>query len=144
MDISTGEGPEENREGEGAETAMQVGDKASVRERVEGEECRLWGLGDGRDGKKPQVRRGRLCAGEEGESGGGRVEHRYRRRSENGQAVRAKERRQTNKRMRESKIRQEITGVRRGFAGKGELSCEVGRAAHLQDRAIRQSEGDDG
>ena len=123
---------------------MQVGDKTSVRERVEGEECRLWGRGDWRDGKEPQVRRGRLCAGEEGESGGGRVEHRDRRRSENGQAVRAKERRQTNKRMRESKIRQEITGDRRGFVGKGELSCEVGRAAHLQDRAVRQSEGDDG
>jgi hypothetical protein len=62
----------------------------------------------------------------------------------NGQTVRAKERRQTNKRMRESKIRQEITGDSRGFVGKGELSCEVGRAAHLQDRAVRQSEGDDG
>jgi hypothetical protein len=36
--------------------------------------------------------------------------------------VRAKERRQTNKRMRESKIRQEITGDRRGFVGKVELS----------------------
>ncbi len=122
---------------------MQVG-KASVRERVEGDECRLWGGGDGRDGKKSQVRRGRLCAGEEGESGGARVEHRHRRRSENGQAVRAKERRQTNKRMRESKISQEITGDRRGFVGKGELSCEVERAAHLQDTAVRQSEGDDG
>jgi hypothetical protein len=44
----------------------------------------------------------------------------------------------------ESKIRQEITGDRRGFVGKGELSCEVGRATHLQDRAVRQSKGDDG
>ncbi len=88
----------------------------------------------------------RLWAGEEGKSGGGRVEHRDRRRSENSQAVRAKERRQTNKRMRESKSRQEITGDRRGFVGKGELSCEVGRAVHLQDRAVRQGEGegDDG
>ncbi len=78
-------------------------------------------------------------------SGGGRVEHRDRRRSENiRQAVRAKERRQTNKRMRESKIRQEVTGDRRGFVRKGELSCEVGRAAHLQDVAVGQSEGDDG
>jgi hypothetical protein len=71
------------------------------------------------DGKKPQVRRGRLCAGEEGESGGSRVEHRDRRRSENGQAVRAKEMGQTNKRMRESKIRQELTRDRRGFVGRG-------------------------
>ena len=102
---------------------MQVGDKASVRERVESEESRLWGLGDERDGEEPQVRRGRLCTDDEGESGGGRVEHRDRRRSENGQAVRAKDRRQTNKRMRESKIRQEITGDRRGFVRKGELSC---------------------
>ncbi len=66
MDISTGEGTEESREGGRPEGTTQVGDKASVRERVESEECRLWGLGDGRDGKKPQVKRGRLCAGEEG------------------------------------------------------------------------------
>ena len=52
---------------------MQVGDKASVRERVEGEECRLWGLGDGRavknhksdEGEFAPVRKGRV---EEAES----------------------------------------------------------------------------
>ncbi len=54
-------------------------------------------------------------------------------------SVRAKERRQTNKRMRESKIRQEIAGDRRGFVGKGELFCEVGRVAHLFARQSGQS-----
>jgi hypothetical protein len=72
---------------------MQVGDKASVRERVESEEGGLWRLGDGRDGEEPQVGGGRLGAGEEGESGGGRVEDGDGGRSEDGQAVRAKERR---------------------------------------------------
>jgi hypothetical protein len=59
--------------------------------------------------------------------------------------VRVKKRRHTNKRMRESKIRQETTEDRRGLVGEeGELTCEVGRTAHLQDRAVRQSEGRDG
>ena len=66
MDVSTGEGTEKSREGGGAEAAMQVGDKSSVRERVESEEGRLWGLGDRRDGEKPQVGGERLGAGEEG------------------------------------------------------------------------------
>jgi hypothetical protein len=86
-------------------------------------------LGDRRDGEKPQVRRGRLGAGEEGESGGGRVKHGDRGGSEDGQAVRAKEWGQTNKRMRESKIKQEITGDRTSLVGEGELAGEVGRAA---------------
>ncbi len=55
VDISTGESTEKSREGGGTEAAMQVGDKSSVRERVESEEGRLWGLGDRRDGEKPQV-----------------------------------------------------------------------------------------
>ncbi len=68
------EGMEESREGGWAEAAMEVRDKASVRERVESEESGLWKLGDGRDGEEPQVRGRRLGAGEEGESGGGKVE----------------------------------------------------------------------
>ncbi len=51
------------REGEPKQRMMQVGDKSSVRERVESEEGRLWGL---RDGEKPQVGGGRLDAGEKG------------------------------------------------------------------------------
>ncbi len=127
---------------------MQVGDKASVMERVEGEECRLWGLGGGRDGKKPQVRRGILCTGEERESGRGRMSRTQIQKEKRVKMAkplgRRKGDRQTDKRMGESKIRQEITGDRRGFVGKGELSCEVGGAAHLQHRVVRQSEGDDG
>ena len=46
--------------------------------------------------------------------------------------------------MRESKIRQEVAGYRRGFVREGELTCEVGRATHLQDRTVGQSEGDEG
>ncbi len=76
-------------------------------------------------------------------SGGGKVEDGDREWSEDCQAVRAKERRQTNKRMRQSKIRQEITRDWRGLVGEGELTCEVGRAAHLKDRAVRQSEEND-
>ncbi len=84
---------EEGGKRRGAKTTVQVGDEACLRQTAEGEECgmrRGWGNGDGRDDEKPQVGRGRLCAGEEGESGGGRVEHRDRGRGENGQAVRAK------------------------------------------------------
>ncbi len=55
MDVSTGEGTEKSKEGGEAEAAMQVGDKSSVRERVESAEGRLWGLEGRRDGKKPQV-----------------------------------------------------------------------------------------
>jgi hypothetical protein len=52
---------------------MQVGDKTSVRERVEGEECRLWGRGIGgmvknhksEEGDFEPVRKGRV---EEAES----------------------------------------------------------------------------
>ncbi len=58
--------------------------------------------------------------------------------------MRTKERRQTNERMRESIIRQEIAGDRRGLVGEGELTGEVRRAAHLQDRTVRKSEGYDG
>ena len=46
--------------------------------------------------------------------------------------------------MRESKVRQEIAGYRRGFVREGELTCEVRRATHLQDRTVGQSEGDEG
>ena len=58
--------------------------------------------------------------------------------------MRTKERRQTNERMRESKVRQEIAGYRRGFIREGEGTCEVRRATHLQDRTVGQSEGDEG
>jgi hypothetical protein len=57
--------------------------------------------------------------------------------------VRAKERRQTNKRMGESEVRQEITGYRRGFVRKGELTGQVRWAFHLQNKAVRKSERDD-
>jgi hypothetical protein len=73
VDISTREGTEKSRERGGAEAAMQVGDKLSVRERVESEEGRLWGLGYRRDcenhksdaGDLVPVRKGRV---EEAES----------------------------------------------------------------------------
>ncbi len=84
-----------------------------------------WGNRNGGNREKPQVGRGRLGAGEEGESGGVGVEDRDRGGSENGQAVRTKERRQTNERMRESEVRQEITRDRRGLVGEGELTGEV-------------------
>ncbi len=41
VDISMEEGTEKSREGGGAEAAMQVGDKSSVRKRFESEDCRL-------------------------------------------------------------------------------------------------------
>ncbi len=63
---------------------------------------------------------------------------------EDGQAVRAKKRRQINKRMRESEVGQKITGDRRGFVRESELTDQVQRTAHLQDRAVRKSERDDG
>ena len=46
--------------------------------------------------------------------------------------------------MRESKVRQEIAGYRRGFIREGEVTCEVRRATHLQDRAVGQSKWDEG
>ncbi len=45
--------------------------------------------------------------------------------------------------MRESKVRQEIAGYWRGLVREGELTCEVRRATHLQDRTVGQSEGDE-
>ncbi len=58
--------------------------------------------------------------------------------------VRAKKRRQTNKRMKESEVRQKITEDGRGFVREGEPTGQVRGAAHLQDRAVRKSERDDG
>ncbi len=58
--------------------------------------------------------------------------------------MRAKERRQTNKRMGKSEVRQEITGYRRGFVREGELTGQVRGASHLQNRAVRKIERDDG
>ncbi len=107
---------------------VKVGGVACLRKTAEGEECgmrRGWGNRNGGNGEDPQVGRGRLGAGEEGESGGVRVEDRDRGRSEDGQAVRTKERRQTDERMRESKVRQEITRDRRDLVGEGELTSEV-------------------
>ena len=46
--------------------------------------------------------------------------------------------------MRESIIRQEIAGYRRGLVREGEVTCEVGRTTHLQDRTVGQSEWDEG
>jgi hypothetical protein len=79
-----GRGHGGKKRGRGSQKAMRVRYKASMRERAERGECRLWGLGERRDGEKPQVRRGILGAGEEGESGGGRVEQGDRGRCENG------------------------------------------------------------
>jgi hypothetical protein len=147
VDISTGQGAEEGGERGGAKAAVKVGDEAGLGKTAEGEECSVSGgrgNGDGGDGEKPQVGGGRLGAGEEGKSGGGRLKDRDRSGSEDGEAVRAKERRQTNERMRESKVRQEIAGYRRGFIREGEVTCEVRRATHLQDRAVGQSKWDEG
>ncbi len=58
--------------------------------------------------------------------------------------MRAKKRRQTNKRIGESEVRQEITGDRRGFVREGELTSQVRGASHLQNRAVRKIERDDG
>ncbi len=58
--------------------------------------------------------------------------------------MRAKERRQTNKRMGESEVRQKITGYRRGFVPEGELTGQVRGASHLQNRAARKGEREDG
>ena len=85
-------------------------------------------VGDGRDGEEPQVGGGRLGAGEEGESGAGRFKDGDESRSEDGQAVRAKERRQTNKRMREGKVRQEITVVR----CEGLPTCKTERSGRVK------------
>ena len=46
--------------------------------------------------------------------------------------------------MRESIIRQEIAGYRRGLVREGELTGEVRGATHLQDRPVGQSEWDEG
>ncbi len=58
--------------------------------------------------------------------------------------MRPKERRQTDKRMRESEVRQEIIRDRRGLVGKAELTSEVQGAAHLKDRTVRESERNEG
>ncbi len=46
--------------------------------------------------------------------------------------------------MRESIIRQEIAGYRRGLVREGELTGEVRGATHLQDRPVGQNEWDEG
>jgi hypothetical protein len=46
--------------------------------------------------------------------------------------------------MRESIVRQEIAGYRRGLVREGELTGEVRGATHLQDRPVGQSEWDEG
>jgi hypothetical protein len=107
---------------------VKVGDEAGLGKTAEGEECSVRGSrrnGDGGNGEIPQVGRGRLGAGEEGKSGGGRLKYRDRSGSEDGSAVRAKERRQTDKRVRESEVRQEIARDWRGLVGKAKLTGEV-------------------
>ena len=66
MDISTGQGAEEGGERGGAKAAVKVGDEAGLGKTAEGEECSVRGgmrNGDGGDGEKPQVGRGRLGKG---------------------------------------------------------------------------------
>ncbi len=95
MDISTGQGAEEGGERRGAKAAVEVRNEAGLKKTVEGEECSMRVRGmrmGGTEKSHKSFRRGKLGAGEERESGGERVEH--------------GKRRQTNKRMRESKIRQ--------------------------------------
>jgi hypothetical protein len=75
VDIPTGQGAKEGGERREAKTAVQVRDEACLRKTAEGEESSM--RGNGEVG-------GRLDAGEEGESGGGRVEDRDRGRSEDG------------------------------------------------------------
>ncbi len=58
--------------------------------------------------------------------------------------MRAKKRRQTNKRMGESEIRQKISLDWKGFVREGELTGQVRGVAHLQDRAVGKSERNDG
>ncbi len=72
---------EEGGERRETKTAVKVGDVACLRKTAEGEECgmrRGWGNRNEGNGEDPQVGRGRLGAGEEGESGGVRVEDRDR------------------------------------------------------------------
>ena len=72
VDISTGKGTEEGGERGGTKAAVKVGYEAGLGKTAEGEECSVRGgrgNGDGGDGEKPQVGRGRLGAGEEGKSG---------------------------------------------------------------------------
>ena len=87
VDISTGQGAEEGGERGGAKAAVKVGDEVGLGKTAEGEECSVRGSrrnGDGGNGEIPQVGRGRLGAGEEGKSGGGRLKDRDRGRSEEG------------------------------------------------------------
>ncbi len=87
MNISTGQGAEEGGERGGAKAAVKVGDEAGLGKAAEGEECSVRGRRgnvDGGDGEKPQVGRGRLGAGEEGESGGGKLKDKDRSGSEDG------------------------------------------------------------
>ena len=87
VDISTGQGAEEGGERGGAKAAVKVGDEAGLGKAAEREECSVRGSrrnGDGEDGEKPQVGRGRLGAGEEGKSGGGRLKDRDRSGSKDG------------------------------------------------------------
>ncbi len=90
--------------------------------RVKKADCEDWRMGGTEKNHKSEegdlvpVRKGRVED---------RVEDGDRGRSEDGQAVRANERRQTNNRMRESKVRQEITGYRRGLVREGELTGQV-------------------
>ncbi len=87
VDISTGQGVEEGGERGRAKTAVKVGYEAGVGKTAEGKECSVRGSrgnGEGGDGEIPQVGRGRLGAGEEGKSEGGRLKDRDRSRSENG------------------------------------------------------------
>ncbi len=45
--------------------------------------------------------------------------------------------------MRQGRVGQEIGRDGRGFVGKRQFACEVGRSSHEQDRSVRKGEGDD-
>ena len=46
--------------------------------------------------------------------------------------------------MRQGRVGQEISRDGKGFMGKRQFSCEVGRTSHKQDGSIREGERDEG
>ena len=141
MDITTGESTQKRRERRRAERAVKIGDKACVRERLEGEQSGLGGGGDGGDGKKPQVGCGGFGPGEEREGRSGSVEKTDRSVSKDGMTMGSEERGDADERVGQSRVWEEVARDGRDFVREREFSGDVGGTTDRQDRTVRQGEG---
>jgi hypothetical protein len=96
--------------------------------------------GEGRDREKPKVRGGFFGTSQERQGRSGSVKDGGRGRCEDGVFVRAEEREDAHKGMRQGRVGEKVAGDGRGLEGKRQFPSEVRGTTHREDRAVRKSE----